>query len=248
MIFVFSNLLGYQICIGYACDRGHGDRRIALFLVVTEKKRVFVSAINAAFCSRGEKGTVVNGVSLIRTSLVDRESGVGRDLLWGVALGLWVAGNGAAVEAATIARVGESGEVIELSLQGEDGPVIQALPIYQRGAIRYFSAGVGLEERTVEYPRFPLKLVFTAGGRSYVAGVSITIRSAEGKTVLIVPEEQVAGPWLFVDLPAGDYEVRGVHRAREQRVKTGRLEAGSQKIVQLRWAEDSSLSVGPSDE
>ena len=37
MTSMFSDLVGYQTCIGYACDRGDGDRRIALFLVVTEK-------------------------------------------------------------------------------------------------------------------------------------------------------------------------------------------------------------------
>lgn len=200
------------------------------------------------FAADGENTTVVNGVSRTRTIPVDQKGGMVSDLLWGIVLGLCVAGNGAAAEGAAIARVGDSGDVIELSLQGEGGPVIETLPLYQRGAIRYFSAGVGLEERTVEYPRFPLKLVFTAGGRSYVAGVSVTIRSAEGKTVLIVPEEQVAGPWLFVDLPAGDYEVTGVHRAAEQRVKTGRLEARMQKIIHLHWAEGSPVSADPSDE
>ena len=74
-------------------------------------------------------------------------------------------------------------------------------PLYRAGSIRYFSAGVGLEEREAEYPPFSLKVVFTAGGKPYLSGVSVVVQPEKGGTpVLTIPQDQVEGPWLFVDL------------------------------------------------
>ena len=44
-------------------------------------------------------------------------------------------------------------------------------PLYHSGTIRYFSTGIGQVEREAAYPPFALKLVFTAGGKSFVTGV-----------------------------------------------------------------------------
>ena len=38
-----------------------------------------------------------------------------------------------------------------------------------------------MEERQAEYPPFSLKLVFTAGGKPYLAGVDVTIKPAKGE-------------------------------------------------------------------
>ena len=166
-----------------------------------------------------------------------------RSIVRALAVGLCMAGSAGWVESATIARIGASGDVLELSHQVEDGTVLDTLPLHRAGTIRYFSAGVGLEERAAEYPPFSLKLVFTAGGRPYLSGISVTIQSAKGATVLTVPEDQVEGPWLFVDLPAGDYEVTAVHGDRKQGLKGVKVEAGKQKVVHLRWAEDRGVAV-----
>jgi hypothetical protein len=107
---------------------------------------------------------------------------------------------------------------------------------------------VGLEERAAEYPPFPLKVVFTAGGKPYLSGVSVTIQSAKGGTVLTVPPDQVEGPWLFVDLPAGDYDVMAAHRDNKQGLKGVKVEAGKQKIIHLRWTEDRGIAGGLPDE
>lgn len=141
-----------------------------------------------------------------------------------------------------VARIGASGEVVELSHQVDGRTVVETIPLHRAGTSRYFSAGVGLEERTAEYPPFPLKVVFTAGGKPYLSGVSVTIQPAKGGPALTIPQDQVEGPWLFVDLPAGVYDVTATYRDSKQGLKGVKVETGKQKVVHLRWAEDRGIS------
>jgi hypothetical protein len=126
--------------------------------------------------------------------------------------------------------------------------VVDTLPLHQKGNIRYFSAGVGLEERMAEYPPFSLKVVFTAGGKPYLSGVSVTIQQITRGTVLTIPNDQVEGPWLFVDLPTGVYDVSAVHHDSRQELKGVKVEAGKQRVIHLRWAEDRGIIGNLPDE
>ncbi len=141
-------------------------------------------------------------------------------------------------EAATVSRVTPSGDGIELEYTDENGTTLKdTIPIHRAGTIRYFSAGMGLEERKAKYPPFPLKLIFVAGPRAYTSQVAVTIADTKGAVVLQVPREQVTGPWLFVDLPAGTYDItsdRSDHPSIKQRVE---IAAGGGKTVYLRWKE-----------
>ncbi|MBI3809905.1 MAG: hypothetical protein HY284_05555, partial [Nitrospirae bacterium] len=120
-------------------------------------------------------------------------------------------------EAATEAKVTLSGDGIELEYTSEDGTTSSlTLPLHKAGAVRYFSAGVGLEEREATYPPFPLKLIFVAGPKAYLSQVAVTITDAKGAVMLEVPAEQVAGPWLYVDLPAGAYTVAASRDGQDQ--------------------------------
>ena len=146
-------------------------------------------------------------------------------------------------EGGLVARVGASGESVELSRQANGQAEVGSLPLHRAGNVRYFSAGVGLEERSAEYPHFPLKLVFTAGGKPFLTGVSVTITPRKGGLALKIPQEDVDGPWLFVDLPSGTYRIVGTHGGQEQELKEVAIEAGKQKTVYLRWREDRGLSA-----
>jgi hypothetical protein len=141
-------------------------------------------------------------------------------------------------EAATVGRVTPSGDGIELEYTDENGTSLKdTIPIHRAGTIRYFSAGIGLAEREAKYPPFPLKLIFVAGPRAYTAQVAVTIADAKGAVVLQVPREQVTGPWLFVDLPAGTYDItadRSDYPPAKQRVE---IASGRVKTVYLRWKE-----------
>lgn len=131
-----------------------------------------------------------------------------------------------------------SGDGIELEYTAADGITAKTmLPIYHVGAVQYFSAGVGVEERAAQYPPYPLKLVFLAGPRAYLTQVAVTIKDTKGAMNLLVPGEQVTGPWLFVDLPAGTYEITAIRRDRSEIKQKVEVGAGGSKTVYFRWKE-----------
>lgn len=165
-----------------------------------------------------------------------------RRMVWmgGVVL-LAVSGVSQADEA-PVATIGPSGDTVDLSHRVGDQTVVDHLPLHRSGDIRYFSAGVGMDERAAKYPPFSLKLVFTAGGKPFLTGVSVTIKPAKGRAAITIPAEEVDGPWLFVDLPPGVYDLTAVHRDREQGVKGIKIDAGKRKEVQIRWPEDRGLA------
>jgi hypothetical protein len=161
-----------------------------------------------------------------------------------LALALWFCiGEGLTrAEGNVVVRVGQSGNFLDL--EQSDGAVVRDyLPLYRAGAIRYFSAGVGVEERLAEYPPFSLKLVFTAGGKPYLAGVDVTIQPAKGEAAIIISRERVEGPWLFVDLPSGTYDISAAHGQHKQALKGIKVIGGKQKTVHLRWADDTGVTV-----
>jgi hypothetical protein len=139
-----------------------------------------------------------------------------------------------AAEAATV-RMTPGGE--ELEFVGEDG-ISSRIPIYREGNIRYFSAGVGLEERVARYPAFPLKMIFVAGIRSLLSQISVTITDSKGAVRLQVPAEHVTGPWLFVDLPAGKYAITATRRDQTQAMSTAEVGRGRTRAVYLRWEQE----------
>lgn len=165
-----------------------------------------------------------------------------RGVIWAYALWVCVGGGVGLAESGVVARIGASGDSLELTHQVDGRTVVDTLPLHHAGTVRYFSAGVGLEERMAEYPLFPLKVVFTAGGKPYLSGVSVTIQPAKGGTALTIPQDQVEGPWLFVDLAPGVYDVTAAHGDRKQSLKGVKVEAGKQTVIHLRWAEDPGIA------
>lgn len=165
-----------------------------------------------------------------------------RSFLWMVGLSVVFIGGVSLADGGAVARIGASGEFVELSHQAEGRTTVDLLPLHRVGDVRYFSAGIGLEERSAQYPPFSLKLVFTAGGKPFLSGVSVTIQPVKGGAALTIPQEQVEGPWLFVDLAPGVYDVTAVHRDRKQGLKGITVAAGKQKTIHLRWSEDRGLA------
>lgn len=143
-----------------------------------------------------------------------------------------------------VARIGASGESLELEYQVNGQVSKDSIPLYRVEGVRYFSAGVGIEERSAEYPPFALKLVFTAGGKPFLAGVAVTIQSAQGGPPINIPRDHVNGPWLFVELPSGTYHLTAIHADQTQGLKGVKMEAGKTKTVYLRWSEER-VSAAP---
>jgi hypothetical protein len=154
---------------------------------------------------------------------------------WTAIIATMVMGLAGVASAATVARLSPSGDAIEIEYAGESGLARASVPVHRAGEIRYFAAGVGMEEREATYPAFPLKLVFVAGGRPYLSQVNVMIVDANGTEVLRVPAEQVTGPWLFVELPAGTYRVTGSRRDGTTITEQVQVTKGAPKVLHLRW-------------
>ena len=161
----------------------------------------------------------------------------------------WCAGEAPVyAEGNSIARIGATGEFLDLQ-RSTDGQIVKDyLALHQTGKIRYFTAGVGMEERQTDYPPFSLKLVFTAGGKPYLTGVEVAIRTSQGETVASIPKEQIDGPWLFVDLPSGTYDITAAYGTQKRSTKGVRIVSGKQKTLYLRWPEDTGATVNLSNE
>ena len=155
-------------------------------------------------------------------------------------LAVWssVCGGVSLADEGSVARVAESGEMLELEYQVNGQVSKDSLPLYRADGVRYFSAGVGIEERTAKYPPFSLKLVFTAGGKPFLSGVAVTIQSAKGGPSINIPPDHVNGPWLFVELPSGTYHLTAIHAGRTQGLKGVTVEEGKMKTLHLRWLEE----------
>jgi hypothetical protein len=84
-------------------------------------------------------------------------------------------------------------------------------PATQNG-VSYITGGVGEDEvqafRAVA-PQYNLRMTFAAKTGSYLSDIDVTITSAAGQKVLSVRTE---GPFLFVSLPAGRYQIRAQMR------------------------------------
>jgi hypothetical protein len=92
----------------------------------------------------------------------------------------------------------------------------QELKPQTEGGVSYVSGGIGLEERQalkkVEGD-YNLRLLFAArGSREYLADVKVTIRSADGETLL---EAVADGPRFLVRLAPGSYRVIAANEGKE---------------------------------
>lgn len=144
-------------------------------------------------------------------------------------------------QAATTATMRPSGDAIEISGEGTAAAFKTTIPVHRTGDVRYFSAGVGLEERQAEYPPFPLKVIFVAGPKAYLSKVNVTITNDSGTVRVDIPSDHVNGPWLFVDLPAGTYRIEGATRGDRVEMKNVRVTQGKTRTVYLRWPRGPQL-------
>ncbi|MCW5794542.1 MAG: hypothetical protein KIS97_09390 [Nitrospira sp.] len=142
-----------------------------------------------------------------------------------------------------VAHVLSDEEAVELEIPTDIGVQKERLPLYRLGAVRYFSAGIGQVERTASYPLFSLKLVFTAGGKPFVSGIAVTLRQPKDGTVLTIPGEHNTGPWLFIDLPDGTYQISATLGGVTQQVNNLTVRRGHVITQHVRWAEDRSPAL-----
>ena len=126
-------------------------------------------------------------------------------------------------------------KLLEIPLPTGGIPKTLTFPLYEQESIQYFSAGLGKEERSLTYPPFPLKLIFVQGKRAFLARVSVHIAKEDGTQLLRIPEEEVEGPWLFINIPTGTYVVSGTDSDGTNIKKTITVETPKPTVVHFRW-------------
>jgi hypothetical protein len=152
---------------------------------------------------------------------------------------IWLGGSGPAIGGAEVtatSRILPTGDAIELNYRSDGNTWTDLIPVHREGPVRYFSAGIGMAERAVEYPPFPLKIVLTAGGKPYLARVGVEIASLDGAIRIMIPVEHVTGPWLFLDLPAGTYDLTGVRGEEKQQLRRVAVQPGSSHTLYFRFS------------
>ena len=126
-------------------------------------------------------------------------------------------------------------KILEIPIQTGSIPRTLTFPLYEQGAIQYFSAGLGKEERRLTYPPFPLKLIFVQGERAFLAGVSVHLAKEDGTTILKIPGKEVEGPWLFINMPTGTYIVSGIDSNGTTIEKIISVQTDKPIVVHFRW-------------
>ena len=126
-------------------------------------------------------------------------------------------------------------KLLELPLPTGSIPQTLTFPVYEQESIQYFSAGLGKEERSLSYPPFPLKLIFVEGERAYLTGVSIHLTNEDGTLDVTIPQQEVEGPWLFINAPIGTYTLMGTDSHGTNVEKTITIQPGKQTTVHFRF-------------
>lgn len=124
---------------------------------------------------------------------------------------------------------------LEIPLESGSFPKNIKFPLYEQNNIQYFSAGLGKEERSLSYPPYPLKLIFVKGSRAFLTTVSIELLHHDGTTLISIPGEEVQGPWLFLNLPAGKYVIKATDSSGTTLEKTINLATKKTATVHFRW-------------
>jgi len=126
-------------------------------------------------------------------------------------------------------------QTLEIPLHKGSVPKTLTFPLYEQESIQYFSAGLGKEERSLTYPSFSLKLIFVQGERAFLASVSVHIAKEDGTTLLRIPGKEVEGPWLFVNIPEGTYNVSGTNSNGTTVEKIISIQTDKPIVVHFRW-------------
>jgi hypothetical protein len=78
-------------------------------------------------------------------------------------------------------------------------------------------------------------LIFVKGQRAFLANVTIEVLHHDRTNLISIPGEEVQGPWLFLNLPAGKYVVQAIDSGGTTIEKIINLAAKTTTTVHFRW-------------
>jgi len=100
----------------------------------------------------------------------------------------------------------------------------------------YITGGVGAEQREemkAQREQYNLLLTFADRNGELQAGVALTVRDRQGRTVLELPD---AGPMVYAKLPPGSYRIAATVDGRQQ-VRSANVGRGPREVA-FHWAPE----------
>jgi len=99
----------------------------------------------------------------------------------------------------------------------------------------YMSGGVGVEERDQmkqQANRYDLELSFADHSGEYLSDVRVAIDDGRGKEII---NTTTAGPWFYIQLPAGKYDVKATFDNRQEKIEDLQISEGHPVTRLLHW-------------
>lgn len=99
----------------------------------------------------------------------------------------------------------------------------------------YLTGGVGSDERTAleeQGKAFNLKLAFAERRGPFLADVNVVITDRKGAEILSLAS---AGPWFYMQLPPGNYNVKATYRNHTNELRNLQLPKGQAIKRTLVW-------------
>ena len=107
----------------------------------------------------------------------------------------------------------------------------------------YMSGGVGIGERnqmSTGAQGYDLKLSFADRTGKYLSDVKLTIADPRGDQII---STTTAGPWFYINLPSGKYDVKASYDNRVEEIKNLDVSQGQRITRLLHWSDsDQQLS------
>ncbi len=99
----------------------------------------------------------------------------------------------------------------------------------------YMSGGVGVEERNEmanQAKNYDLKLSFADRTGDYLSDVKVIIDDEHGNEIV---NTTTNGPWLYIELPSGKYQVKATFDNRPEEIKNVQISKGHEIARLLHW-------------
>jgi hypothetical protein len=101
--------------------------------------------------------------------------------------------------------------------------------------ITFMSGGLREQERAILEGmgrKYSLKVIFSNERGEYLSDVTVRILGQRGEPILTTVSN---GPWFFINLPSGTYDLEVSFRKKAKRMSQVRIEEKSQTVVSVRW-------------